>query len=154
MLAVFKWFETTFLSVVIRSSSYLFPAIEVIHLLGLTVLLGAIVVLDMRLIGFGLRRQSIPRVAQVMTPLIWTGIGVSILSGGLLFMAEAVKCFDNAAFWFKMCCLAAALVFQGTIHRAISSSGGIRPVPATLVGSVSLLLWFGVGLGGRAIGFI
>jgi hypothetical protein len=154
MLHLFKWFESTVLGAVIRSSTYLFPAIEVLHLLGLTVLLGAIVVLDMRLLGFGLRRQSIPRVAQAMTPLIWTGIAISFPSGTLLFVAEAVKCYDNAAFWFKMACLFAAVVFQVTVHRAVTSSDDIQPLRAKFTGAVSLLLWFAVGVGGRAIGFL
>ena len=161
---LFRWFEATAIGTAIRDSTYLFPSIEVVHLLGLVLLLGSLVVVDLRLLGFGLRRQPVPYVAKAVRPFTWIGIGVTLTTGTLLFLSEATKCFGNPAFWFKMAFLTAALLFHGTVHRIVTASPGagsrdVRPGRAgslgvKLTGLVSLALWFGVGLGGRAIGWV
>jgi putative flippase GtrA len=79
-----------------------------------------------------------------------------LVSGFLLFSTEAVKMYGNWGFQFKMTSLLLAIIFTFTIHRRItlSDEGSIRPVWRKLAAVVSLLLWAGVGLGGRSIGYI
>jgi hypothetical protein len=79
---------------------------------------------------------------------------VTLTTGTLLFLSEATKCFGNPAFWFKMAFLTAALLFHGTVHRIVTASNGAGSLGVKLTGLVSLALWFGVGLGGRAIGWV
>jgi len=138
----------------IRASTYLFPSIEVVHLLGLVLLFGSIMVVDLRLLGFGMRRQTAPRLAAELAPWTLLGIGTMLLTGIPLFLSEAVKCYQNEAFWFKMEFLLPALIFHFTVYRKVTSSDKIRPLWAKVTACLSLALWFGVGLGGRAIAFV
>lgn len=154
LLPLFRWFDQTWVGDHIRSSTYWFPAIEVGHLLGLILLLGPIIVVDLRLLGFGMRRQPVTRLARAMAPWIYAGVGLMLITGIPLLLAEAVKCYRNDAFWFKMEFLLAALIFHLTIYRAVTSTDEVKPLWAKATGCLSLMLWFGVGLGGRAIAFI
>lgn len=154
LLSLFKWFDHTHIAVWIRSSTILFPAIEVVHLLGLTLLYGAVLVVDFRLLGFGMRRQTISRLAGQVGPFASLGVGLMLLTGIPLFLSEALKCYVNIAFWYKIGFLLAALVFQYTIHRRVVSSDEPSPIGAKLTGCISMMLWLGVGLAGRAIAFV
>jgi hypothetical protein len=153
ILELFKWFNNTWISQAIRDSTYIFPVVEVFHLFGLTLLLGIVTVVDLRILGVGMRRQSIPQLSAELAP--W-GVGaalLTIISGILLFLSEAVKCYSNAAFPYKMWFLLGGIVLYFLTHRAIVNSKmslGMMKVIAVL----TLILWFGVAIAGRAIAFV
>ena len=152
----FKWCDGIWVGEVIRGSKYLFPIIEAIHLLGLTVLLGVMVIVSMRLFGLILRHESTRELATDLRPYTWTSIIVMLVTGFLLFSSEALKCYDSSPFRFKMACLILALIFQVTIYHRATTATDVdqRPGFARLTAVLALMLWFGVGLGGRAIGFL
>ena len=149
-----QWVAHTSLGTVMRKSTLLFPTIEVIHVFGLTLLLGSILATNLRLFGVGLRRQSVPEVAVGLSPMFWTGLATSIVTGVIMFVGEPMKCFDNEAFWWKMGLLAAAIVYHLTIFQGVSRSDRLGPTARKSVAAASLTLWFGVGVAGRVIGFI
>lgn len=155
LLPLFRWFDASAIGAGIRSSTYVFPVVECFHLMGMVLLLGTLVVVDLRLLGFGLRHQSISRVAAALAPVTWIGLGTMIVTGLLLFLSEALKCYGNAAFPYKMFFLFLGLIVYFTIHRSITKKDDaqIGPIRGRLVAVVSLCLWFGVALAGRAIGF-
>ncbi len=148
------WVAHTGLGIAMRKSTLLFPAIEVMHVLGLTLLLGSILATNLRLFGVGMRRQSVPEVAVGLSPMFWTGLATTIITGVIMFVGEPMKCFDNEAFWWKMGLLATAVVYHLTIFQGVSRSDRIGPVLQRSVAVASLTLWFGVGVAGRVIGFI
>jgi hypothetical protein len=153
LLPTFRWFEATAIGTFGRKSSIFFPAVEVVHLVGLTLLLGSVLFLNLKLLGVTSRRQETGDVARAVRPLLWTAVAVTLSSGLLLFLTEAVKCYFNVAFWYKMALLALAIAFQISIQRRIAA----RPTGFTharLSAAISLVLWFGVGIAGRAIAFI
>ena len=152
----FKWCDNSWIGAAIRGSKYAFPVIEAVHLLGLTVLLGIMVVISLRLFGFILKHESTRELATDLRPFTWWSIGTMLVTGYLLFASEALKCYDSPPFRFKMACLILALIFQVTIfHRATTSVDvDNKPGFAKLTAILALVLWFGVGLGGRAIGFL
>jgi hypothetical protein len=154
-LPFFQWCDGTTLSVAIRESLWLFPVIESFHLLALAVLGGAILVVDLRLWGFGLRRQPVARLARDVQPWMLGSLGVMLVSGFTLFLSEALRCYDNLPFQVKMIFLFCAILFTLTVRRRVTmrEDGHISPVLARAVGTLSLMLWSGVGLSGRAIGF-
>ena len=153
---LFKWFDQTWIGSSIRASTYVFPVVECFHLIGMVLLLGGLVVIDLRLLGFGMRRQPISRVAAAIMPVSLIGLITMLVTGTLLFLSEAVKCYGNAGFHWKMYFLFPGLVVYFTIHRWITKrdDAQIGPVWGKLVAILSLGLWFGVALGGRAIGFV
>jgi len=78
-----------------------------------------------------------------------------LITGFALFSSEATKCYYSTPFWVKMTSLALAMAFTFTVRRRVSfeGDGRVRPIVLRLVALVSLTLWFGVGAGGRWIGF-
>jgi hypothetical protein len=146
---IFQWFDEMRIAVAIRDSRLLFPIIENVHILALAVLLGTVVILSMRMLGFGLKQRPAADLYRTLAGLRNGALAVILASGFLLFSSEALKCYDSPPFWAKMCTLGAAILFQYTFVRA-SAKRGVWMKPA---GLFSLLLWFGVGAAGRAIGF-
>jgi hypothetical protein len=155
LLEFFQWCEQSGIGAGIRRSSWLFPLIEAIHLLGLGVIGGAVLVVDLRLLGFGLRRQSAAQLARDAQPWLIGSLLLMIITGSLLFLSEAIKCYYHEAFWFKMVSLFLAILFTFTIQRRLIMAGETRLSPfwSKVVAVVSILLWSGVGIGGRWIGF-
>ena len=139
----------------IRNSAWLFPVIEAVHLLALAAIGGAVLMVNLRLLGAGLRRQPVAAIADAMQPLLVGSLGVMLGTGILLFLAESVKCYYSAAFWWKMTSLALALLFTFTVQARVTHADEARvgPIWRTVVALVGLALWFGVGAGGRWIGF-
>lgn len=151
----FQWCDGTFISQAIRNSRFAFPIIENFHLFALTVLLGSLVVLCLRQFGLIYKQQPISEVAGALRPWNMWSLAVMLLSGILLFLSEAMKCFTNTSFRVKMIFLFAALIFQFTVYnRAVASEDRVAPVGGKIAAAVALCLWFGVGLAGRAIGFL
>jgi hypothetical protein len=160
MLALCKWLEQTSVGAAIRDSLWLFPAIETAHLLGMAALVGTVVVFDLRLLGWAMRRERVSELAKRLLPWAWVTFAVQALTGGLLFMSEAVKVYGNPAFRVKMVLILLAglhaLIFHWTVYRDVATwdDRGILPVKAKLAGFVSILLWVGVVAAGRFIGFV
>jgi hypothetical protein len=150
----FRWADESSVGAAIRASTWVFAFIEVFHLLGLTLLLGTVVLVDLRLCGYGLRRQSMAEVASDALPWMLVGMVVTMGSGSLLFVSEAMKCYGSPPFFVKMGLLFTALVFTFTLHRKLTKrSTPPPPVWGKVAAGLSLFLWFGVGLAGRAIAF-
>lgn len=155
MLGFFQWVESTRMHDVIANSSWAFAVIESCHLLALATIGGAVLMLDLRFLGLGLRRQSIDEVAREAHPWLVGSLVVMLVTGVALFISEPTKCYYSVPFWWKMTSLALAIVFTFTVRRkvAMADERRVRPVWFKLVALVSLALWFSVGAGGRWIGF-
>jgi hypothetical protein len=149
----FEWCDGTTTGQVIRDSRFLFPIIETLHLLALTVLLGSVLVLNLRLLGAGLRTQPMPLVARSLDPLTFWSLLAMLITGSLLFCSEALKCFDSPPFLIKMVTLFLAIVFHWTVFRPTVNSPAEAARPRRIATAmVSMILWFGVAVAGRAIG--
>lgn len=155
VLSVFQWCENTGIGSAIRASQWLFPVIEAAHLAGLAFIGGAVLVVDLRLLGLGLREQPVARLARAVQPWMTGSLVVMLVTGVLLFLSEAVKCYNSFAFWVKITSLGLAIVFAYTIRRRVATAdpGRVGPIWIKVVGATSLLLWAGVAWGGRWIGF-
>ncbi|MGH9349728.1 MAG: DUF6644 family protein [Vicinamibacterales bacterium] len=155
LLSFFEWCETTAVGSAIRNSSWLFPAIESVHLLALAMIGGALVVVDLRLAGLGLRGQSVRQIARDAQPWLVGSLVMMIATGVPLFLSESIKCYYNQAFWVKMTLLAVAILFTFTARRkvAMADETRVKPYLRGLVALISLTLWFGVAAAGRWIGF-
>ena len=155
LLPYFEWCESTVIGTAIREIPWAFAVVESTHLLALAVIGGAVLVVDLRLLGLGLRHQRVSDLARDAQPWLIRSLVVMIVTGLGLFLSESVKCYYSYPFWFKMSSLLLATTFSFTIHRKVvfAEEGRVSPVVCTVVGVVSLALWFGVGAGGRWIGF-
>ena len=154
LLSVFEWCDATAVGAAVRSSLWWFPVIEAVHLLGLSVLGGALLLVDLRLLGVGLRNQTISELADQMRPWLVGAIVVMGSTGLLLFLSEAVKCYYNDAFWLKISTLPIALLFSFTVRARVAGAGGLdASIRTRLVGATSIALWFTVAAAGRWVGY-
>jgi hypothetical protein len=153
-LEFFQWCERTWIGRGISDSVWLFGVIEAVHLLGLCLLGGAVIVLDLRLLGLGLTAQPIAEVARSAKRWLVTGIVVMAATGIPLFLSEAVKCYYNQSFWVKITTLPLALLYAFALRQPIASNPAlVTSVKSRLVAVGSLGLWFTVAAAGRWIGF-
>ena len=125
------------------SNSWLFPVIETIHTIGLAVLIGTIVLVDLRLLGLGVRSQRVSDLAAGLAAWTRAGFAAMLVTGPVLFTSDTTRYLKNPAFAFKMVFLALALIWHFTAHR--------RPRSPRAAAVVSLALWTLVVLCGRGI---
>lgn len=143
----------------IRESDYAFSIFESIHVLGITLLVGTIAILDLRMLGIILRPISVTRIARTVFPLTWAGFAIMVSSGFLLFWAEAAKNYSNPAFRIKLVLLVLVglnpLIFHTTIYRRVHEweSQELSPWRARAAAAASLSLWGGIIVAGRAIAY-
>jgi len=151
-IGFFDWAEATFLGTTVRESIWMFSVIEATHLTALCLMGGAILLVDIRMLGFGLKDQGIQELADHVRPWLIAGVAVMLSSGVLLFLSEAIKCFYNTSFWVKMITLPIALIFTFGV-RARLLDGLDTSARSRVMGAVSIALWFTVAAAGRWIGF-
>jgi hypothetical protein len=153
LLPYFEWLESLWLGKAVVGSLWLFPVIESVHLLALSVLGGSILLVDLRMLGFGLKRYSVPALARDARPFLIGAIVTLIATGVPLFLAEAIKCYYSQAFWVKMTTLAIALLYTFTIRARVTRSESVHNTARQLAGALSIALWVTVAAAGRWIGF-
>lgn len=156
LLSLFEWLDQTPLAQAIHDSTWAFAASETVHLLFLATLGGAVLLLNLRVLGFGLRTQAPAEVAQQLRPIFWvslTGVGAS---GALMMVGEALKCYHHPAFRLKILLLAAALALSLWVQQRVHSAPPQDAPPASLRAAavLNLALWFSTGVAGRAVGFL
>ena len=139
----------------VRGATWVFPILEVFHLLGLIVLFGAVGMFALRCGGFVFHKDSIVRVARDMGRVSLPAVTIMLVTGYLMFSSGATKYADNEAFQYKMTLLFAAIVVHLLVYaRAANARVDGRRALWVVVGSLLLLLWVGVGVAGRAIAFL
>jgi hypothetical protein len=149
----FNWAENTWLGNIIRNHQYPFAIIEVVHLFGLTLLLGGIFLMSLRLFGFVMRDMPLSQVARQLGWISFIGLVVMAATGVSLFASEALKCYNNNMYWYKMAFFFPATIFHFTLYRKVTRSDSSQPFMRGLTGFLALFLWFGVAVFGRAIGY-
>jgi hypothetical protein len=112
-----------------------------------------VLVVDLRLLGLGLRTQTAAELARQVHPWLVGSLAAIIGTGIPMFLSESLKCFYSPPFWYKMGLLVAAVIFAFTVRRRVLAGAGGRPIVGRLTAAVSLALWFGVGFSGRWIAF-
>ncbi|MDX1495781.1 MAG: DUF6644 family protein [Longimicrobiales bacterium] len=151
-IGFFEWCEATYLGTMVRESIWLFPIIEAVHLMALCLMGGAILLVDLRLLGVGLTAQRPSQLSRHVRPWLLAGLAVMLATGVLLFLSEAIKCFYNQSFWVKMTTLPIAIAFTFAVRNR-RLEGLETSVRSRLLGAASIALWFTVAAAGRWIGY-
>ncbi len=130
-----------------------FAALECFHIAGFALAIGMTALIDFRLLGFGLLKESPSGIARSFD--LWTlgGLIVVVFSGLLIFSTDPDMYYLNWSFLLKMAALVVAIVFQYTVHRR-ALSRQLSRVSSIMIASISLLLWIGVIFGGIFIAVI
>ncbi len=136
-----------------------FPALESLHVIAITLVLGTIAIVDLRLIGFPSHRRSAARLIQELLPFTWVAFIAAVATGLLMFASNTITYAENSLFWWKMAVLVLAGINMGIFHlgvyRRIGEWDADLPPPrsARAAGLSSMLLWTTVIVLGRYIGF-
>ncbi len=139
-----------------QTSKWDFALVEMVHLLALAFLGGAVLVVDLRLLGIVLKGESARLIGRDLSRMLIASLVAMILTGVALLSEEAGKCYYSSAFRWKMALLAAAVLFYFTLHRwALLRTDHEGPTLWSRAAALtSLTLWLGVGVAGRAIGLL
>ncbi len=154
-----QWLNDTGPARALRESLWVFPIVETIHVLAITLLAGTISILDLRLLGVILRGERVTTVARQVLPFVWTGFSILLVSGLMLFAAEAAKSYANPAFRIKLILLVLAglnpLIYYRTIYKRIAQWDTFphTPLAARIAGGISLTLWTAIIAAGRATAY-
>ena len=137
----------------LNNNEWSFPVCEIIHILGFALSIGTIAIVDLRLLGLGLKGKPSSQVLKETSNWTLVGLVVMLISGPLIFFSDPPMYLRNQSFRFKIGALLIAILFNYTIHRKVAQSdttGGL----AKLVGFLSLALWTSVVAGGLFIAFV
>ena len=143
----------------LRQSHWVYPLVNAGHIIGLGLLFGAIVPLDLRLIGLW-RGVSIAAMARTLLPVAIIGLALAVLTGGLLFSVSAVKYAGLAVFQLKLLVIAGALANVLLLHTSSTwaawRGADLRATSPRLqiAGALSIGLWLAAILAGRMIGYL
>lgn len=157
--SLLKWLYDTELAVAMRENALLFPVVEALHVVALTLVIGAVAVLDLRLIGVASRSRPLPQLLRDVLPVVWSAFVFAAVSGILLFASNAVAYAHNPPFQRKVALLALiglnAAAFHILVRPRLRAEQLVGRLPrwAQLSGVISITLWIGVTAFGRWIGF-
>ena len=141
------------------AGSWMFPALETVHVFSLVAVLGAIAVVDWRLLGFASQDHSVALLSRQALPWTWVGFVLAVVSGTLMFLGQAQEYATNPAFQFKLLLIVLAganmLAFHFITWKSVGRWDQHAPPPlaAKVAGGLSLVFWIGVVACGRWIAF-
>lgn len=159
MDAFSAWLQATALSQLIVSNTWIWPAAETLHFIGLALLLGIVGLLDLRLIGF-FRPAPIAAIRELV-PFAMAGFAVNTVTGVIFFVGHPEQYVHNVAWWLKVASLAVAglnaALFEVAVWprlQAATHAADDTPLEAKAIGVVSIVAWLGVLYWGRMLPFV
>jgi hypothetical protein len=153
------YFENSGLADSIRENDVLFPLIESVHVVAICLVVGSILVLDLRLLGLASVHRPVSRLTAAILPVTWGAFTIAVTSGSLLFISNATKYLANGYFVAKIFLICAAglnmIIFHSISAKDLPQweKEPLPPLRARLAGALSILLWIAVVACGRWIGF-
>lgn len=154
-----QWLYDTPIAAAVRASELLFPWFESVHVLAITLVLGTIAVVDLRLVGLASRNRPVTKLIREVLPVTWVAFAVAAITGGTLFASNAVEYSQNFPFRMKMLLMALAginmLVFHFITYRSVAGWDETprTPLAARFAGGFSIAMWLAIVTFGRWIGF-
>jgi uncharacterized membrane protein len=148
-----EWCWNLPLSMAIRGTAWAFPVLEILHIAGVVLIFGTVLIVDLRLLGKMLRDEPGWQVSGELMRWAWLGFVVQILTGPLLFIANSRKFYGSGFFRAKIVLLVLAIAFHFVIVRRVSRSveAGVSPRRGRMAAGVSLVLWAAVIVSGLSI---
>ena len=157
MVQFLEWLQGTRLALAITETW--FPLVESFHVITMAIVAGTIFIVDTRLVGLTSLKLPFTYISARLLPWTWAAFACSVVTGTLMFMANAASYYENTPFRVKMALLVLAglnmLYFQKVTFRTVSAwDSGRAPSAARLAGFISIGLWCAVIGFGRWIGFV
>jgi len=147
------------LAVFIHKTPWAFTTVEVIHVVAVSLLIGTITIVDLRLLGLASTKRPVAELSRRVLPFTWAAFVVAVIAGLLLFISRATEYFVNPVFWIKMSLIVLAginmMIFEFITVRGVQAwnLNPTPPPPARLAGGISIACWVLVLICGRLIAF-
>ena len=137
----------------LNTNEWAFPVCEVFHILGFIILIGSITIVDLRLLGVGMKRQTSAQLLKDTS--LWTllGLVVVLISGPLIFSSDPNLYVHNQSFKFKITVLLIAIIYNWTLHRKVAMSADPGAF-GKVVGALSMAMWSSLIFAGIFIAFV
>ncbi|PJR09918.1 DUF6644 family protein [Sinorhizobium meliloti] len=154
-----SWLGQSSLAQAIQISGWMFPTIESVHVVAISLVVGVIAIMDLRLLGITSNARAVTAVSRDTLPWVWVAFVIAVITGMLMFVSNAETYYNNRAFLIKMVLIVLAginmLVFELITFRSVAlwDRDVSLPAPAKIAAALSLSLWVGVVVFGRLIGF-
>ncbi len=154
MIAVIDWLTATPLSQAIQTTSWAIPGIQVVHILCLATLFALALNLSLRIAGRGLAAESLASLAGRFVPAIWVCLGLLLLSGALLILAEPFRTITNPVFYLKMSLLIVAVALTLWLASVARRQAAKPTTVHVAAAALSMLVWAGIIVAGRYIAYV
>jgi uncharacterized membrane protein len=157
--ALLEWLQASSWAVFIHKRPWAFTTVEVVHVFAIALVIGTIMIVDLRLLGFASRKRPVVELSRQVLPFTWAAFVLAVIAGSLLFISRATEYFGNTMFWIKMALIAIAginmVIFEFITVRGVKewNLSPTPPLPARLAGGISIACWVLVLVFGRLIGF-
>ena len=154
-----EWLQALPLAVFIHKTPWAFTTVEVVHVFAVSLVLGTITIVDLRLLGIASTKRPFAELSRQVLPFTWAAFVVAVIAGSVLFMTRATEYFVNPVFWIKMLLIALAginmMVFEFITVSDVQrwNVDQIPPPRARLAGGISVACWVLVIVFGRLIAF-
>src|SRR5580658_1395697 len=160
LLEFVQWIQLTGFFTALRGSAYVYPIVLSLHMVGIALFGGMILMTDLRLLGWAMTKRSIADVVnQFRVPKRW-GLLLTATCGILMFGSKAEEYYYNAFFRTKLILFALVIVQEFVFYRSVYADPAALdrapsiPVNAKLAAAISMLLWASIACCGRGIGYI
>ena len=157
--AFLEWLHASQLAVFIHKKAWAFTTVEVVHVFAVSLVLGPIAIVDLRLLGLASTKRPFAELSRRILPFTWAAFVVAVIAGLLLFISRATDYFVNTVFWIKMTLIVIAginmMIFEFITVRGVKE-WNLSPTPppaARLAGGISIACWVLVLVFGRLIAF-
>ena len=154
------WLELTPFSRLLQETEWVIPAVQTIHILSVAAVMGAMLMLNLRLLGLRGNSQPVAACAARYLPVLRSGLPVLLATGAVMISAEPARALQNPAFQLKMLLLVVVLGLCAAVARPLrrdehywTRSAGRRGLVAGLA-VLCLLLWTGIVFAGRWIAYL
>lgn len=154
------WLASTDLSATIQNVSWIIPTVQTVHIVSVAVVIGAVFLVDLRILGVFAPTQSLAALSHRFLTWIWYALAVLFVTGALLIIGEPGRSLLNPAFFAKMIMIVVVAVLTYLVQRPLRSDAGYwegsdsRRLTLKAIAVASLVLWSLVVFAGRWIAYV
>jgi len=154
-----EWLQGWPLAVFIHKKPWAFTTTEIVHVFAISLVIGTIMIVDLRLLGIASTRRPFAELSRQVLPFTWAAFVVAVIAGLLLFISRATDYFGSPVYWVKMLLIVLAginmMIFEFITVRDVQkwNLNPKPPPPARLAGGISITCWILVAVLGRLIAF-